>query len=628
MEQQLHTPPRAHVILNKPEANAPTPVPRIPGRVAPVAKPLPEEPSGVQEQQNTEPVIPPAKPVTPPKPPIEEPPALTAYPLGSAPLRVGQTPRLQVAGVGGTGAVGIASGAAAALLQEGFRLCERQRFDQALSCFDRALKENQNLSDAYLGKLLCELQVRRPQDLASLRESFTYLQNYQLALRCADPARRQELLMLSRRNTDSAHQAAGEEARQLQERRTAARQRLLAARRASVIANAERAERAHFGRRMRKWEAEELLSRGLRCVRRKKFSKAEIYLTRVLDDYPTCADAHLGMLLVSLQVSRTKYLLRQPDAFADNPHYILAVHYDCTGRKRLEKMAREAERRMLDSYAQLSEEEHLAVMTDREIAQGAADAGARVAYARLGYDSMRAALNAAAGTPPAASIRRRNRKLLRKAAGAVTGAAYYQASRLYVQVCQSDPTCAEAYAGLLLCDMQCPRISKLAGCKMDISANPYYLLAMTCASGSLKKRLQKAADATAAYAARHKTAAQEAERRYLNPESVEREMRLNVQNDLHASNRENRELRARLERQTRRNAREAAFYGVWEEEGVYGDAEIPRRSRFSLLAVLLFVLIVAVLTVAVIAGVVIIRSMPDGSTLADLPAHIRSLFSR
>lgn len=85
------------------------------------------------------------------------------------------------------------SGNASALVKRGFLALEDEEWAKADEFFEQALNQNAEDAQAYLGKLLAELQVKKQEELIECKESFENMSNYQKAVRFADDRLKNEL---------------------------------------------------------------------------------------------------------------------------------------------------------------------------------------------------------------------------------------------------------------------------------------------------------------------------------------------------------------------------------------------------------------------------------------------------
>lgn len=78
------------------------------------------------------------------------------------------------------------AGNATALLERGFMALEDSEWDEAEEFFEQSLNQNAKLAEAYLGKLMAELEVRTQAKLRDCDTPFDDRKNYQKAVRFAD----------------------------------------------------------------------------------------------------------------------------------------------------------------------------------------------------------------------------------------------------------------------------------------------------------------------------------------------------------------------------------------------------------------------------------------------------------
>ncbi|MBR6515190.1 MAG: toll/interleukin-1 receptor domain-containing protein [Clostridia bacterium] len=80
-----------------------------------------------------------------------------------------------------------------ALLKRGYMALEDGEWNKADDFFEQTLNQNAELAEAYLGKLMAELKIRKKDSLKDMAEPFNNSNNYQKAIRFADTALKTEL---------------------------------------------------------------------------------------------------------------------------------------------------------------------------------------------------------------------------------------------------------------------------------------------------------------------------------------------------------------------------------------------------------------------------------------------------
>lgn len=88
------------------------------------------------------------------------------------------------------------------LLKRGYLILEDQKWGQADQIFDEALNINAECAEAYVGKLLAELNVQTPEALADCEEILSDKRNFQKALRFADSQLRNTLEDCAKRDDE------------------------------------------------------------------------------------------------------------------------------------------------------------------------------------------------------------------------------------------------------------------------------------------------------------------------------------------------------------------------------------------------------------------------------------------
>ena len=79
-----------------------------------------------------------------------------------------------------------ASGNVKALLDRGFMALEDGEWQKADNFFEQVLNFDAKLAEAYLGKLMAELRVKKQEDLKNYKQPFDHSNNFQKAVRFAD----------------------------------------------------------------------------------------------------------------------------------------------------------------------------------------------------------------------------------------------------------------------------------------------------------------------------------------------------------------------------------------------------------------------------------------------------------
>ena len=81
----------------------------------------------------------------------------------------------------------------APLLERAFMFLEDEKWEDANAYCEKVLDVDPKNAQAYLGKLLVELQVRKPSDLKKCAQPFDYSENYRKVLRFGDEKQREEV---------------------------------------------------------------------------------------------------------------------------------------------------------------------------------------------------------------------------------------------------------------------------------------------------------------------------------------------------------------------------------------------------------------------------------------------------
>lgn len=234
------------------------------------------------------------------------------------------------------------------------RLLRRRKFAQAEAELNELIKFAPNFAGAYVARLLAVLRCRSLKKLKKQENDFRDCPDFILAVYFGRRSTRRRLLryseMAAKRNgtLEMQHAEKWSAIEEREGRDLSARQRELN-RAAGDRAEAQRtaidltaAKTATASVRLKSKKNERRLSKGYRYLAREKWQKAERCFEAVRAADPANADAHIGMLLISLGLTSQKKLIKARESFRTNRFYILAVC--CADPKTRQSLADACER--------------------------------------------------------------------------------------------------------------------------------------------------------------------------------------------------------------------------------------------------------------------------------------------
>ncbi len=226
------------------------------------------------------------------------------------------------------------------------RQVRRGSFDRARETLAEITRLAPDTADAYILLLMCDFTCRRESKLGSLQIDIRTNRNYILACHFGKRA-------TCRRLAKYAESSAARAARASKQSR-GEYQRMLAVEEAGIRSERDAVHRALGDRydadraavemaaaraavRSKNHEKNKrLCEKGMDALARKKWERAGKYFSRVLEDDPASADAHIGKLLLSLSCRDLSDLAAQKTSFRTNHHYTLALSCaDLTTKQRL-----------------------------------------------------------------------------------------------------------------------------------------------------------------------------------------------------------------------------------------------------------------------------------------------------
>lgn len=237
------------------------------------------------------------------------------------------------------------------MLRDAFLMCEEGKFDEANNLYKKVIRREPENARAYLCKLLIELKVKMPEDLAKLTVSFTNNNYYQRALRFADNKLKASL-------EDWARQA--EENHRNAEKASNIGEIIGFILLGLVIAGL--GWLGWFGYKYITKPAPDPVPSFVReaffRLEEGDFKGADMLCQKILDKDSTNFYAHLCRLMIDMKVKKPEELATLYKSFNENVHYIRALRY-----------ANKEWKAALQSYAKSVEENKERVRREKENAR-------------------------------------------------------------------------------------------------------------------------------------------------------------------------------------------------------------------------------------------------------------------
>ncbi|MBP5427969.1 MAG: hypothetical protein J6Z04_01620 [Clostridia bacterium] len=379
------------------------------------------------------------------------------------------------------------------------KLHKRGKYARANEVYGEILALDPTNGEAYVGRLLCDLRMKRVKQLSKSRRSFSRDESYVLAVRFSTPDERKRLTAAADKvdRRLGIYDAKTSEKKSRSEKKRA--DELRASRRDALAQDAERRAKANriAGTHPRVKEEDDALDEAYRYVKRDKYAKARAILDDLLARSPDFAGAYIARLLCTFSCRKPSELGKLSTPIRDNPDYILAYHFGKGGtRRRLTKYAAKADKRAAKAGVKLDAEWDRIRSTEldeagREETALLRASGDHAEQRRVKLDVYAVKAAAAApgrklgqSKPEHANTLKRGYKYLKRRK-------WSQAQACFEHVRDSDPADSAVYIGLLLVSLGLREESDLARAKASFSDNRYYLLALCCADAKTADRLRE-----------------------------------------------------------------------------------------------------------------------------------------
>jgi len=508
------------------------------------------------------------------------------------------------------------------LFRRARKLHKRGKFTRAGEVYAEILTLDPTNGEAYVGRLLCDLGMKREKNLAKARRSFTNDENFVLAVRFSTPDERKRLTKAAEKvdRRLGIYDAKTTEKKSRSEKKRA--EELRASRRDALAQDAERRAKANriSGTHPRVKDEDEALAQANRYIKRDKYAKARAILDDLLVRSPDFAGAYLARLLCTFSCRKPSELGKVSTPIRDNPDYILAYHFGKSNtRRRLSKYAAKADKRAAKAGVKLDAEWDKIQNTEldeakREEAAFFRASGDHAEQRRVKLDVYAVKAAAAAPGRKMGQSKPEHEKTLKRGYKFLKRRKWSQAQACFERVRDDDPADCSVYIGLLLVSLGLREERDLSRAKASFSDNRYYLLALCCADARTADRLRD-------YAAR-------ADRRFGKKDEqipvtyTELARRREDMNRRRITDleRKNRDLEAELERRGEPTRVATAFSD--DDPDYY----VHEGGRFSSLKVALFLLGVT-LAVAVIGAAALLVFRFHGS-FGDMIAAIKGAFGK
>lgn len=378
------------------------------------------------------------------------------------------------------------------------KLHKRGKFARADEVYSEILALDPANGDAYLGKLLCDLQLKREKDLKKSRRSFSGDETFFLAVRFSTPDARKRLTKAAEKvdkrlgvvSAKATEKSTRAEKKRIEDRRIA--------RRDTLTQDAERRTKNAViaGTHAKVKEEDDALAEATRLIKRDKYAKARAILDDLLERSPDLASAYLLRLLCSYSCRKPAELAKVSVPIRDNSDYILAYHFGKgKTRRRLAKYADKADKRAAKAgvktnseWAAIENAEVDEKLRDREALYRASGDHAEQRRVKLDVYAVKAA--AAAPGRKLGQSKPEHEKTLKRGYKYLKRRKWEQAQACFERVRDDDPADCSVYVGLLLVSLGLREERELAKAKTTFSDNRYYLLALCCADTRTMERLR------------------------------------------------------------------------------------------------------------------------------------------
>ena len=385
------------------------------------------------------------------------------------------------------------------LFRRARKLHKRGKFARADEVYAEILALDPTNGEAYVDRLLCDLQLKKVEKLHKSRRSFSGDETFFLAVRFSTPEERKRLTKAAEKvdkrlgvaGAKSNEKTSRAEKKRIEERR--------ASRRDALAQDAERRAKATrlSGTHAKVKEEDELLAEAERYIKRDKYAKARGILDGLIDRSPDFAGAYLARLLCTFSCRKPSELGRVSTPIRDNPDYILAYHFGKRGtRRKLAKYAEKADKRAekagVRTTAEWTEIENAELEQNRrETAELYRASGDHAEQRRVKLDVYAVKTAAAAPGRKAGVSKPEHEKTLKRGYKYLKKKKWNHAQACFEHVRDDDPADCSAYVGLLLVSLGLREERDLARAKSAFSDNRYYLLALCCADAKTAERLRE-----------------------------------------------------------------------------------------------------------------------------------------
>ena len=385
------------------------------------------------------------------------------------------------------------------LFKRARKLHKRGKFERADEVYAEILALDPTNGDAYVGRLLCDLRIKKVKNLKKSRRSFSGDENFFMAVRFSTPDERVRLTKAAEKvdkrlgvaTSKATEKTTRRDKKKIEERR--------AARRDSLAQEAERKAKATriAGTHARLKEEDEALAEAERLIKRDKYAKARAILDELIEKSPDLASAYLLRLLCTFSCRKPSELGKVSSPIRDNPDYILAYHFGKRGtRRKLAKYAAKADKRAEKAgikigaeWAEIEDAERAENLREREALYRASGDHAEQRRVKLDVYAVKAA--AAAPGRKAGQSKPEHEKTLKQGYKYLKKKKWVKAQACFERVRDEDPADCAVYIGLLLVSLGLREERDLARAKTTFSDNRYFLLALCCADAKTMERLRE-----------------------------------------------------------------------------------------------------------------------------------------
>jgi len=369
------------------------------------------------------------------------------------------------------------------------KLHKRKKYERAATVYNEILALDPTNRDAYVGKLLCDLRLKKEKKLVKSRSSFSSDECFILAVRFSSP---EETKRLEKAASKVDRRLGVKDAKSNEKSSRAAKKRkeeYRSARRDAITQDAERRtkETRIAGTHLRPKEEDKALAEAERYIKRDKYKKAKPILDDLIAHSPDFAGAYLARLLCTCSCRKPSELGKVSYPFRDNPDYILAYYFGKRKtRKRLTKYAAKAEKRAKKAGGKVAAE--WADIENAELADTRREqetlnriAGNHAEQRRVQLDAPVVKTTATAPGHRLGQSKSEHKQTVQKGYDYLRRKKWNKARACFEQVRNDNPSDCAVYVGLLLVSLGLREQRELAKAKTTFSENRYYQLALCCA---------------------------------------------------------------------------------------------------------------------------------------------------